>query len=130
MAEYKRHNRRWTQTLGQFQVSVLDGRVGEGVVEWWGYRRDMPDVLAGCTVFCIPTVYGGCLCPKSDVNAVPARIEALVADRETCQQMGREGRRMAEGGIAVAGPVEQTLAAYVRHLPSACDTPFRLMDSR
>ena len=139
--------------------SVLDGWVEEGVIEWWGYRSDMPEVLAGCTVFCLPTIYGeglpkvlleaaavgrpivttdigGCrdvvvggrngfLCPKSDANAVSACVEALVADHETCKKMGREGRRMAEERFAVAGVVDQTLAAYARYLPSTCDPPFR-----
>ena len=29
-----------------------------GAVEWWGYRSDMPSVLASSHVVCLPTMYG------------------------------------------------------------------------
>jgi glycosyltransferase involved in cell wall biosynthesis len=28
-----------------------------GLVEWWGFREDMPEVLAACHIFVLPTRY-------------------------------------------------------------------------
>jgi glycosyltransferase involved in cell wall biosynthesis len=30
----------------------------EGVIEWWGWRSDMPSVYQQCHVVALPTAYG------------------------------------------------------------------------
>jgi glycosyltransferase involved in cell wall biosynthesis len=45
----------------------LDAWVNEGVVEWWGHRTDMPDVLRQATVVCLPSYREGM--PKALLEA-------------------------------------------------------------
>ena len=38
--------------------AMIEGWVKEGIVEWLGYRQDMPALLAESHVVCLPSVYG------------------------------------------------------------------------
>lgn len=37
----------------------IDAWVAEGIVEWWGLRADMPDVLASSSIVCLPSYREG-----------------------------------------------------------------------
>lgn len=116
------------------------------VVEWWGYRTDMPKILSQASVVCLPSYYGegvpkvlieamacarpivttdmpGCrdlvqsgkngmlVRPKDPVGLTNALMR-LMLDRSLCQQMGLEGRRIAEKEYSITRVVEETISVY------------------
>lgn len=71
--------------------------VAEGAVEWLGPRRDMPELLAGCTVFCLPTWYREGL-PKVLLEAMACQRAIVTSDTVGC----REAVAHLDNGLLVA----------------------------
>jgi glycosyltransferase involved in cell wall biosynthesis len=59
--------------------------VAEGVVEWWGYRSDMLDVLAQSTVVCLPSYREGF--PKVLLEAAAAGRTIVTSDAPGCRDV-------------------------------------------
>ena len=64
--------------------------VSEGVVEWWGYRDDMPHVLALCTIFCLPTWYREGM-PKVILEAMACGRAVITTDTVGCREAVQHG---------------------------------------
>lgn len=64
--------------------------VSEGVVEWWGYRDDMPQVLALCTIFCLPTWYREGM-PKVILEAMACGRAVITTDTVGCREAVQHG---------------------------------------
>lgn len=62
----------------------LNRWVDENVVESWGYRNDMPDVLAKCSVFVLPSFYGEGL-PKVLMEAAARGRPVVTTDHPGCR---------------------------------------------
>ncbi len=124
-----------------------------GVVEWWGHRNDMPEVLSQARIVCLPTYYGegipkvlieamacarpivttdmpGCrdlvrlgkngfLIKPRDAEGLAVVLKALLLDEAKCQQMGIEGRRIAEEEYSLPRIVAETMTVY-RELLRRC----------
>ena len=60
----------------------------EGVVEWWGYSRDINETLASCHVFCLPTFYGEGI-PKILLEAAAAGRAIIASDIAGCREVIR-----------------------------------------
>jgi glycosyltransferase involved in cell wall biosynthesis len=54
----------------------------------------------------------GLLVPPRDAEAVAEAIEALIENPRRCEEMGRKGRKFAEGKFGIKLIIEQTLTAY------------------
>lgn len=67
-----------------------------GVIEWWGYRADMPHVLAQSHVVCFPSTYGEGI-PKILIEAAASGKPIVATDIPGC----REVVRNAETGYLV-----------------------------
>jgi glycosyltransferase involved in cell wall biosynthesis len=67
----------------------LDAWSRDGVVECWGYRRDMPAVLAGSSIIVLPT-YGEGL-PKVLLEAAAAGRPVVATDVRGCREVVRPG---------------------------------------
>jgi glycosyltransferase involved in cell wall biosynthesis len=63
----------------------LEEWVSEGVVEWWGMRTDMPDVLAQATVVCLPSYREGM--PLSLIEACAAGRPIVTTDVPGCRDV-------------------------------------------
>lgn len=64
--------------------------VEEGVVEYWGHRTDMPEVLGKCSVFALPTYHAEGL-PKVLLEAGAAERPAVTTDAAGCRDAVVDG---------------------------------------
>lgn len=83
----------------------------EGVIEWLGARDDMPQVIAACHVFCLPTWYREGL-PKVILEAMACARPVVTTDTPGC----REAVRHEDNGLLVAPKDVAALAAAIERL--------------
>jgi glycosyltransferase involved in cell wall biosynthesis len=66
--------------------STLKAWNTEGVVEWWGRRSDMSEVLSQCHIACLPSFYGEGI-PKSLLEALAAGLPVVTTDTPGCREV-------------------------------------------
>jgi len=66
-----------------FTYADVSGWVDDGVVEWWGHRTDMPQVLATAQVVVLPSYYGEGL-PKVLIEAAACGRVVITTDHPGC----------------------------------------------
>lgn len=89
---------------------ILSGWVNEGVVEWWGHREDMPEIMSMSHVVCLPS-YGEGLGMSLIEGAACGR--ALVgSDVSGCRQIISDG----ENGLIVPAGAPERLAGAIESL--------------
>lgn len=69
---------------------VLRGWVAEGVVEWWGFRTDMAEVLGQSHVVCLPSSYGEGV-PKVLLEAAACGRPIVTTDIPGCRDVVTHG---------------------------------------
>jgi glycosyltransferase involved in cell wall biosynthesis len=62
-----------------------------GNVEWWGYRADIPAVLAMASISCLPTFYGEGV-PKALIEAMASSRAIVTTDIPGCRELVDQGR--------------------------------------
>ena len=62
----------------------------DGLVEWWGHREDVADVLAGSHVAVLPTYYGEGV-PKTLLEAAACGRPIVATDFAGCREVVRHG---------------------------------------
>lgn len=82
----------------------------EGVVEWWGRREDMPQVLAQSHIVCLPSYREGL--PKSLLEAASSGRPIVTTDVPGCREIVRHG----ENGLLVPARDVAALAEALRRL--------------
>ena len=82
-----------------------------GVVEWWGYRNDMPAVFAQAHVVCLPTTYGEGV-PKVLIEAAACARAIVATDVPGCREIVLDG----ETGLLVPPQNVSALAEGIRTL--------------
>lgn len=88
----------------------LEQWTAEGVVEWLGMRRDMPAVLQGANIVCLPSYREGL--PKSLLEAAACARAIVSTDVPGCREIVRDG----ENGILVRPRDAVALAGALRQL--------------
>lgn len=84
----------------------------EGVIEWWGRREDMPEVMRQCHVVCLPSKYGEGV-PRVLIEAAATGRAIVTTDIPGCREIVRND----ENGILVPpGDVEALSEALKRVL--------------
>lgn len=83
----------------------------EGVVEWWGYRDDMPEVLRRCAIVCYPSRYREGV-PKVLLEASSSGRPIVATDVPGCRQAVVDG----ETGFLVPPGDPDRLAVGLRRL--------------
>lgn len=89
----------------------------EGVVEWWGERKDMPTVISGATLVCLPSYSEGL--PKVLIEAAACGKPIVATDVPGCREICRHGIN----GLLVAVKSPSELARAIRTLlldPDLC----------
>lgn len=77
----------------QNQLTAWDN---EGFVEWWGYRSDIPNILAQSYLICLPTYYGEGV-PKVLLESMASGRAIITTDIPGCRELVEEGG----GGILI-----------------------------
>ena len=77
----------------------------DGVVEWWGKRSDMPQVLNQADIVCLPSNYGEGI-PKVLIEAASCAKAIVTTDTPGCREIVSHGKN----GLLV--PVEQPKSLY------------------
>ena len=83
----------------------------EGIVEWWGYRKDMSDIFKNAHIICLPSLYGEGL-PKVLLEAAASGRPIIASDIPGCREIVRDG----ENGILVPAKNTEALAKAIRDL--------------
>ena len=103
-------------------ATSLDQLREEGVVEVWGFRSDMPEVLASADIVCLPS-YGEGL-PKALLEAMAAGLPCVTTDVPGCREAVRHG----ENGLLVPPRDHMCLAEALNKLIQ--DPELRLLMGR
>jgi glycosyltransferase involved in cell wall biosynthesis len=69
--------------------AVLEDWRAEGVVELWGFRLDMPRVLAEADIVCLPSYREGL--PKALLEGMAASLPCVTTDVPGCREAVRDG---------------------------------------
>ena len=83
-------------------VRQLEAWKDRGDVEWWGLRKDMPEVLAQSHIVCLPSYREGI--PRILIEAAACGRPIVTTDAPGCRELVRPG----ENGLLV--PVQDTVA--------------------
>lgn len=83
----------------------------EGAVEYWGRREDIPDVLRGAAVACLPTFLPEGV-PKSLIEAAACGLPIVTSDIPGCRELVADG----VSGLLVPFKQQESLAAALRTL--------------
>lgn len=90
----------------------------EGAVQWWGFREDMPEILAATDIVCLPTAYGEGV-PRILIEAAACGCALIAADRPGCREIVQDG----VNGLLVPPRDAHALAEALRQLlddPERC----------
>ena len=69
--------------------SDLKAWVETGIVEWWGRKNNMPEVLAGCHIVCLPSYREGL--PKALLEAASSGRPIVTTDTVGCREVVVDG---------------------------------------
>ena len=83
----------------------------EGLVEWWGLRHDMPDVLARASIVCLPSYREGL--PMALVEGAAAGRPLVATDVPGCRAVARPGRSGVLVGVRDGAALADGLAALL-----------------
>ena len=96
---------------------TLEGWRSEGMVELWGFRSDMPQILARATIACLPSYREGL--PRFLLEAMAAGLPCVTTDVPGCREAVRDG----DNGVLVppenADALAQALDTLLRDPASA-----------
>lgn len=102
-----------TQNPASVPVHQLLSWQKDGVVEWWGRREDMPQVLAQSHIVCLPSYREGL--PKSLLEAASCGRPIVTTDVPGCREVVRDGDNgflvEARNSTALADVLAKLLAA-------------------
>jgi len=91
-------------------VSLLEHWQAEGVVEWWGLRNDMPEVLKASSIVVLPSYREGI--PKILLEAAAAGRPIVTTDTPGCREVVCHG----ENGLLVPPYDSKALAQALQRL--------------
>jgi glycosyltransferase involved in cell wall biosynthesis len=83
-----------------------------GVLEWWGHRSDMPNVLAEASVVALPSTYREGV-PKVLIEAASCGRPIVTTEMPGCRDIVRDG---VNGVLVAPGDAEALAAALTRLL--------------
>lgn len=82
----------------------------EGIVEWWGQRSDMANVLAQAHIACLPSYYREGI-PKSLLEAAACGLPIVTTDAPGCREVVEDGVNgllvPVKDSIALAGTIKK-----------------------
>ncbi len=85
--------------------------VEQGIIEWWGYRSDMPQAYAECHIVCLPSFYGEGV-PRALIEAAACGRPIITTDTPGCREVVHDG----DNGLLVPARAPAALAEALRTL--------------
>lgn len=92
--------------------AVLGQYHEDGVVEWWGHRDDIPEIIREAAIVCLPTTYGEGI-PKTLIEAAAGECPIVAYDVPGCREIVIDG---GNGVLVPAGEIDQLAQALKRLL--------------
>ena len=83
----------------------------DGHIEWWGYKEDMPKVIAESTLLVLPTFYGEGV-PKILLEAAAVGRPIITTDIPGCRDIVHDG----VNGLLIPGDDIEVLASAIQTL--------------
>ena len=80
------------------------------IIEWWGYRSDMPQVYADCHIVCLPSFYGEGV-PRALIEAAACARPIVTTDTPGCREVVHDG----DNGLLVPPRSPAALVRRVAH---------------
>ncbi|MEY6432698.1 glycosyltransferase family 4 protein [Thioalkalicoccus limnaeus] len=96
---------------GTVDVSQLQAWQASGLIEWWGYRNDMPAVFDQAHIACLPSYYREGL-PKFLIEAAASGLPLVTTDGPGCREVVEPGRN----GLLVPARDPEALASALAKL--------------
>jgi len=90
---------------------TIEGWVAEGVIEWWGLREDMPEVLSSSTIVCLPSYHEGL--PKVLLEAAACGRPIVATDIPGCRAVARHGENALVVPVRDAPAVAMAIATLL-----------------
>jgi glycosyltransferase involved in cell wall biosynthesis len=90
----------------------VEAWVREGVVEWWGNRTDMPEVLRSASMVVLPSRYPEGV-PKALIEAAATALPLVATDTPGCRDIVRDGEN---GYLVPPGDLSALVQAITRLL--------------
>lgn len=87
-----------------------------GIVEWLGRRDDMPEVIGGCHIFCLPTSYGEGI-PKVLLEAAACGKPIVTTDTPGCREVVTDGDNGLLVSVSDVGALVQALRRLILDAP-------------
>jgi glycosyltransferase involved in cell wall biosynthesis len=92
--------------------SVLRQYQEAGIVEWWGHRDNIPEMMHQAAIVCLPTTYGEGV-PKTLIEAAAGECAIVAYDVPGCREIvidGENGVLVPPGDVVqLAGAIEALL---------------------
>ncbi|PPR79230.1 MAG: hypothetical protein CFH01_00553, partial [Alphaproteobacteria bacterium MarineAlpha2_Bin1] len=78
---------------------IIEKWVKNGLIEWWGRKENMSEIISECKIVCLPTVYGEGV-PKILLESAAMGRPLVVSDHPGCKEVvtDRVSGLIAEGG--------------------------------
>ncbi|MFO8071808.1 MAG: glycosyltransferase family 4 protein [Polyangia bacterium] len=106
---------------GSVPLERLASWDGEGIVEWWGRREHMEELVPRAHVFCLPSRYGEGV-PRALIEAAACARPTVACDVPGCREIVRHG----ETGLLVPPGDPAALARALERLLSDRDLRRRM----
>jgi len=97
---------------------LIDKWINLGLIEWWGFREDMPEVINQARLVCLPTYYGEGL-PKVLLEAAACGRPVIATDIPGCREIIHDGKT----GLLIPPRDYKALATAIKRLivdPDLC----------
>lgn len=100
-----------TNTIDSVPEEFIRDSQSRGLIEWWGPRSDMPEVLQQASIIALPTYYPEGV-PKILLEAAASGRPIVATDVPGCREIVRDG----ENGLLVAPKDAESLAQAIQCL--------------
>jgi glycosyltransferase involved in cell wall biosynthesis len=92
--------------------AVLRQYHDDGLVEWWGHRDNIPEIIREAAIVCLPTTYGEGI-PKTLIEAAAGECPIVTYDVPGCREIVTDG---VNGMLVPAGDVGRLAEAIAQLL--------------
>lgn len=96
---------------GAIPRDQLSAWKSEGVINWWGFQRDVRSVLAQATISCLPSYREGL--PKSLLESLAMGLPCIATDVPGCREAVKDGINgylvNAKDPVSLANAIERLL---------------------